>query len=621
MSRFYMKSIGASGPKVEYSQVTFDAGVNILHGPSNSGKSYVINCINFMFGASEVPFTRLSTGYDTIHMTMESLDGRTVQMTRRIIDDKSGKKSDVGENLVTVVSDFEDVNSNDYSISKLEYSDMLLKLMGIEERHQIISNKAFVPQNLTNRSFLHSYFIDEDNIYEKIPAFDVPRHSKITACLTALHFLFTGEDLHEIVPDESKKERELKEAKKNAVIIYINEKIQDLTRKRGVLEEELAKVEDTDVESKMESTLEEIASIERQIYEATERSRKLMEEIFSVSSKLEEATYLRERYKALRSQYNSDVKRLRFIIDGEVKGSQRKKVVKCPFCDSSMQDKPDQRIAYAQASQVELDRIMMQLGDLKEAEKDIQQEIRVLEAQLQELNKQNSEITLMISRGLKPKAAQLRDMLESYKRIVQIKNELSAVDAISTDLNSDAFDREMDDEREKLVFHPMERIDMERWKQWSDTFEMIVKECGYPNCNTARISPDTYDAIVNGKHKSDEGKGYRAFLNSIILFSLMKTLEDVCAYRPAMLILDSPILTLKEKVRRDELVDPGMRTSLFRYMIKHCGDNQIIIAENEIPSAVDYSTVRLIEFTQDDTQGIYGFLKSVRNSVNNRLEE
>ena len=212
-------------------------------------------------------------------------------------------------------------------------------------------------------------------------------------------------------------------------------------------------------------------------------------------------------------------------------------------------------------------------------------------------------------------------MLESYKRIVQIKNELSAVDAISTDLNSDAFDREMDDEREKLVFHPMERIDMERWKQWSDTFEMIVKECGYPNCNTARISPDTYDAIVNGKHKSDEGKGYRAFLNSIILFSLMKTLEDVCAYRPAMLILDSPILTLKEKVRRDELVDPGMRTSLFRYMIKHCGDNQIIIAENEIPSAVDYSTVRLIEFTQDDTQGIYGFLKSVRNSVNNRLEE
>lgn len=82
-----------------------------------------------------------------------------------------------------------------------------------------------------------------------------------------------------------------------------------------------------------------------------------------------------------------------------------------------------------------------------------------------------------------------------------------------------------------------------------------------------------------------------------------------------MLILDSPILTLKEKVRKDELADPGMRTSLFRYMVDNCGDNQIIIAENEIPSAVDYSTAHLIEFTQDETQGVYGFLKSVRNSV------
>lgn len=394
MSRFYIKSIGASGPKVEYSQVTFDEGVNILHGPSNSGKSYVINCINFMFGASEVPFTRESTGYNTIHMTLESLDARTVQMTRRIIDDKNGKKSDMGDNLVTVVSNFDEVGSYDYSILKLEYSDMLLKLMGIDERHQIISTQAFVQQNLTNRSFLHSYFIDEDNIYEKIPAFDIPRHSKITACLTALHFLFTGEDLHEIVPAESKKDRELKEAKKNAVIIYINEKIQDLSKKRGILEEELAKVEDTDVESKIEATLEEIESIEHQIYEATEQSHKLMEEIFTV-----------------------------------------------------------------------------------------------------------------------------------------------------------------------------------------------------------------------------KGKGYRAFLNSIILFSLMKALEDGGIYRPAMLILDSPILTLKEKVRKNELADPGMRASLFKYMVENCGDNQIIIAENEIPNTVDYNTAHLIEFTQDETQGIYGFLKSVRNSV------
>lgn len=614
MSRFYIKDIAASGDKVEYSSVSFTSGINIMHGPSNSGKSYVINCINFMMGAKEAPFTRASTRYDTVHMSMESVDGNIVKMKRKIVD---GTKTDVGANIVEVVSNMSDIKSGEYSISKLEYSQFLLKLMGIEEGHKIISTQEFKIQNLTIRTFFHSFFIDEDFIYEKTPAFDVPAHSKITACLTALHFLFCGEDLQEIVPAESKKERELREAKKKAVIIYINDKIQYLTERRSSLEQNLAEV-DTDVEAKIESTLEEIATVENQIQEATENSRKYMEEIYKVSAKLEEATYLRDRYKILKTQYSSDMKRLRFIIDGETKGDEHPQVVKCPFCESSMTNKPQQRVSYTEASKIELERVGLQLQDLQEADKDLAKEINLRQEQLRVLNEQNNQLTQQISRGLKPKAIHLQDLIDSYKRIVQIKNELSAVDAMSVDLNTDAFNQEQQGDNDTPKFKAMAHMDMKRWKQWSDTFEEIVKECNYPNCTSARISPDTYDAVINGKHKSDEGKGYRAFINSIILFSLMKTLEDRCSYRPALLVLDSPILTLKEKVRDDELAEPGMRDSLFKYFIEHCGDNQIIIAENEIPKnpAIDYSAARLIEFTQDENKGVYGFLKSVRNSKN-----
>lgn len=121
------------------------------------------------------------------------------------------------------------------------------------------------------------------------------------------------------MPAESKEERELNRTKKNAVIFYITQKIQSLTQKRSILEQSLAEVDNTDAEVKIDAILGEIAAIEHQIHEATERSRKLMEEIFSVNSKLEEATYLQERYSALHTQYNSDIKRLRFIIDGEKK--------------------------------------------------------------------------------------------------------------------------------------------------------------------------------------------------------------------------------------------------------------------------------------------------------------
>lgn len=140
MSRFFIKQISVTGEKVLFSEVSFNDGVNIIYGPSNAGKSYIINCINFMF-AGDPPFTKSSTGYDTVTMTMESDDGYAIFMTRKIID---GKNGEVGENSVEVISNYPNVESGPYSISKNEYSDLLLKLMGINEHQRF---RIYVREN------------------------------------------------------------------------------------------------------------------------------------------------------------------------------------------------------------------------------------------------------------------------------------------------------------------------------------------------------------------------------------------------------------------------------------------------------------------------------------------
>ena len=56
--------------------------------------------------------------------------------------------------------------------------------------------------------------------------------------------------------------------------------------------------------------------------------------------------------------------------------------------------------------------------------------------------------------------------------------------------------------------------------------------------------------------------------------------------------------------------------SIFRiqYIIDYCGQNQVIIAENELPENVDYSTATLITFSQEEGEGLrYGFLKTPQN--------
>ena len=50
MSRFYISQIAVSGDSVKYSTVDFKDGINLIVGPSNTGKSYIIACIDFMMG-------------------------------------------------------------------------------------------------------------------------------------------------------------------------------------------------------------------------------------------------------------------------------------------------------------------------------------------------------------------------------------------------------------------------------------------------------------------------------------------------------------------------------------------------------------------------------------------
>ncbi len=617
MNRFYIKEIAASGADVQYSSIVFEPGVNILHGPSNTGKSYVIACIDFMFAATDAPFTRSSTGYDLIHMVLESADGGRVAMQRKIVDG-TGKKigKDVGEKSVEITeSNVEGIDIGTYDISKFEYSDALLRLIGVGEHHKIVGTQKLKSKNLTNRTFWHAFFLNEEYIYQKATAYDVPAHPVITATLMALNFLFTGDDLNYLLPEKSDEERKLSEARRSAVISYIDEKMQLLADEKAKILEEMSAFSGINFDKKIDETIEQLAELENEMDVASSHSRQVMQEIYQLSKELEESQFLLSRYKVLKNQYNSDVKRLKFIIDGDEKIGKRSKVSRCPFCETELSEEFKNNEEYAASSRAELERVLIQLNDLKAVEKDLKNDISAFQKQLSQLHERNREITSEISEWLSPKAKALKKQLDDYKQMVRIRKYVEAIDTITEGLDADVKEKEGEKEEKVPEIDAMDYFDESSWEDWNRCFSRAIESCAYPNFLNARLSKETYDAIINGKHKSDEGKGYRAFINCIILFSLMKALENVGVYRPAMLILDSPILTLKEKknIMPEELADPGMRESLFQYFMDNCGDNQIIIAENEIPQTVNmnYEKAHMIEFTFDEYEGRFGFLRTI----------
>jgi len=156
MANFYIKSITATGNNRIESIIDFTDGLNIIYEVSDTGKTCVIKCINFIFGSSALPFDE-STGYSKVKMILVAKGGN-VSIEREL-----------GKNKMYVFSDNEDIDSGTYHAKKgkLSISSVFLRLIGIEGEHQIVKNKDFSTRSLTWRTFVHMFLIKETEVFQE----------------------------------------------------------------------------------------------------------------------------------------------------------------------------------------------------------------------------------------------------------------------------------------------------------------------------------------------------------------------------------------------------------------------------------------------------------------------
>ena len=83
---FFIEKIVASGAGKKESTIVFKPGANIIYGPSNTGKTYIVKCIDFLFGSDADPFDS-SSGYDSISIYLKTRGGQVV-MHRKLGSNK-----------------------------------------------------------------------------------------------------------------------------------------------------------------------------------------------------------------------------------------------------------------------------------------------------------------------------------------------------------------------------------------------------------------------------------------------------------------------------------------------------------------------------------------------------
>ena len=591
---FYIEKIIVTGSGKTDSIIELSNGVNIIYGPSNTGKTYIVKCIDYMFGSEREPID-ISTGYQYIKIIVRTQCG-TITMSRKI-----------GENKIEVSSNDNNVPSGKYATkaSRTNYDKTInsvwLSLIGINDLHLVISNENYKKQILSWRTFSHMFMLTETKIISEYSAILSGRDTSNTAVIAALIFLLSGQDFAET---ETKDTKEIKEAKKNAVKAYINKELFRLSERNQELLAQLKESPNIDIAVEIEKIMAEISTNEKRINSSIEENQKILAQLYEKNENLSECNVLLNRYDELTTQYDADLKRLNFIVDGEA-NLNASFSTHCPFCDGEVVVKKNQN--YIDAAKSDYKKIKLQAKDLESASKELRSEKLSLEQEIGTLMAKKKSIEELIEKELKPQVFNLKEKLSAYKDAIECQKEIDILKKLSEQKTADMIENDTDEESE-LKFKVKEHLDYSFINELSNGIKSFLENCNYDNLLSVIFDKADMDIVINGKKKSSNGKGYNAYFNSVVAIVLSRYMESKAKYSPDFLVLDSPILSLKEKETKKP--SETMRNTLFENIVDNQKGIQTIVIENEIPE-INYKDAYIIHFTKEKNNGRYGFLLDV----------
>lgn len=338
-----------------------------------------------------------------------------------------------------------------------------------------------------------------------------------------------------------------------------------LERQKSSFDDTLPLLQPVELQNKINQTIDEIGAAKGILKEALTSCHEIGEKINKVMRQISEDEVLMNRNQLLLSQYKADIKRLTFIAEGNMVSKKIKTVERCPFCNGELPHEHEEDCigsAIAEEQKIEI-----QVKDLQSVQESIQEEYVALEKKKDMLINQRNEQEEKIRGELEPKIRQLKKQLDNFKTSLRFAEMNIMIDQFSTFLKQER-DAVKNEETADIHLNVKEKF-KEVFKELLDMeVDELLKYCDYQNYLDSYFDIDSYDVVVNGHEKKSQGKGFRAFLNTILAVAMENCLEKMGHYHPALFVVDSPILSLKEKdSKRDSSVTEPMKEHLFRYFL------------------------------------------------------
>lgn len=581
---FQLRKLVLRGAGLGDATVTFEPGGNILAGESDTGKTYVLRCVDYVFGADKLrKRIPVAEAYSDLFVELKNSAGDFLTLRRSLAGGKIAVYRSKFESIGVVQPEVV-TSKRGKGQGVKDISSVLFPFAGIPEA-MLRRNSRGVTQRLSMRMFLPMLLVDEIAVIdERSPILGKSGYSE-TAHKRTFSFMLSGKDDTGIVTSE---EQVLVKARSTARL--------------DIITELLAPLEEREAKRKFSggATAEEIdeaiISISKQLALITDERANLHLEREAYTDQLNRAESqvialdeLLSRYHLLDGRYASDLERLDFVAEGAHYFKELQET-RCPLCDQVM-DGTHEHSAEASAESVhqsaraEAAKILGHRADLAATIEAVTSRMQERTMQAAAARANVSRIEDRLSQAVIPSftevAARLDNLVSQRLKLERASSERDQIRNLS-ELKRQ-IETALDTKEGKEAW---EQLPAKALRELCSEIETILREWNWKGPGRVDFDQKEYDIVVDGQSRQSHGKGVRAVLYAAFAIGLLHYCKNKSKPHPGMVVIDSPLTSYKKGTSSstdDGPIDTGIEASFWDSLTRLSDGIQVIIIENKEP--------------------------------------
>lgn len=595
----------------EPASVAFGPGLNVIYGASDTGKSFVVEAIDFMLGGkSALRDISERIGYDRVLLGLETLEGDPFTLQRSA----EGGNFRLYAGLHTAVPGAEvearDLADQHSDRSSDNLSSFLLERCGLSGK-RVRKNKAGATNSLSFRNLARLIIVDENEIIARRSPLSDGNPIADTPNFATFKLLLTGVDDSALITNTpSAPEARSQEAQIGLLDQLVEEhrtRLDELTDDPENLGDQMQRID-----ASLSQHADQLTTTESSYRQLADHRRALRKRLEGAQERRAEIGSLIKRFELLDRHYLSDLARLRGIEEG---GTLFEVLAQgpCPLCGAEpahhrRDAECDANVgAVVTAAQSEIAKIELLRRELTETVHGLRREGSGFDRRLPRLEQELHGISTQIERLATPLARLRTTYAEFSDKRGQVRQALSLLQTIQ-DIEQRRTKIESGSEPPSESAVADGDLPAAVAEGFAQQVEAMLSQWHFPDGRRVYFDGKLRDLVIAGKQRVARGKGLRAITHAAFTIGILECCRRDATPHPGFVILDSPLLAYREPEGvEDDLTGTDLKEQFYNYLAKCPDDRQVIIVENTDPPQAIGDLPQATFFSANPHSGRYGY--------------